>query len=101
MFLDVIKDTPNERIVYFSDGGSAKLIREDPYGMWVIKWPVGPTPDVLKDQQFTEAEYARNAVRQYVDSPAYNGYAKVVPQKVEMAPPIEVKKKYRKEEATN
>lgn len=101
MFLDVMKDKPNERIIYFSDGGSAKLLREDPYGMWVIKWSEGKTPDALKDQKFTEAGYARQAVQHFVDSNAYNGYAKVVSEKVEMAPPIEVKKRYRTEGAPN
>lgn len=99
MFRDVMKDTSNVREIYFSDGGGAKLVREDPYGMWVIKWNQGNTPDALKDQQFTEAAYARLAVQHFVDSNAYNGYAKVVPEKVEMAPPIEVKKRFRKEEA--
>ena len=97
MFRDVMPDTTNKRYVYFSDGGSAQLVREDPYGMWVIKWSEGPTPNALKDQQFTEASYARLAVQHFVDSNAYNGYAKVVDEKVEMAPPIEVKKKYRTE----
>lgn len=98
MFRDVMRDTPNEREIFFSDGGSAKLIREDPFGMWMIKWTNGRTPDALKDQQFTEAAYARMAVHHFVDSNAYNGYAKVVPEKVEMAPPVEYKKKYRKED---
>ncbi len=96
---DVIPDTKNERMIYFSDGGWAKLVREDPYGMWVVKWHAGATPAVLQSQ-FTEVDMARQAVARYVNSNEYNGYAKVVSQKVEMAPPLEIKKRFRKEEAT-
>lgn len=98
MHRDVIDSIKNERMIYFSDGGWAKLVREDPYGMWVIKWHAGATPASLQGN-YTEAEYAKRDVERYVDSPEYNGYAKIVKDKVEMAPPIEIKKRYRKEEA--
>ena len=89
---------PNVRFVYFSDGGHAKLIRENPYGFWRIKWHVGSTPAAI-DQTYTGVDLARAAVERYVNSSDYNGYAKPVEEKVEMAPPIQYKKKYRKEEA--
>lgn len=98
MHLGEIPNTKNERMIYFSDGGWAKLVREDPYGMWVIKWHAGATPFALQSQ-FTEIDLARQAVTRFVNSNEYNGYAKIVPEKVEMAPPLEVKKRYRKEEA--
>lgn len=98
MNLETPRDLPNIRYVYFSDGGHAKLVREDPYGFWVCKWHVGTVPQELQ-QTWTSIDLARAAVERYLASDRYNGYASPVEEKVEMAPPIQYKKRYKKEEA--
>lgn len=97
MHLGPMTDTPNERRIEFSDGGHAKLKRTDPYGFWHIEWHNGRAPDALRDQTYTTAELARAAVIRFVNSNDYRGYAKVVDQKVEMAPPLEYKRRYKKD----
>ncbi len=100
MHLAEIPDTSNLRYVYFSDGGYAKLVREDPYGFWYVRWHVGTTPQCLQSS-YTEVDKARSAVERYINSNEYNGYANIVPEKVKMAPPLETKKRFKREESTN
>lgn len=92
---EVPRDVPNERYVYFSDGGYAKLMREDPYGLIYIYWNKGPTPTSLSGS-YTSYEKATIAIQQYLGTNTKARYATVAEEQVEVAPPIKYKKiKYK------
>lgn len=61
-----------QKVVYLSDGNSAHIRCEDPYGFWRIFYVNGRTPEAIKSQRFTSAGRAEQALSAYLEKEKYN-----------------------------
>jgi len=58
-------DMTRERLVVLDSGQKLVVQATDPYGLWHISSERGPVADELKDQKFTEFEYALDRIRRW------------------------------------
>ena len=79
----------SERTVYLSDGKTIKVVREDPYGFWYVKWNTGAPPDRVSGG-FTTAELALRALDQYLNQDTFRTERVSAP--APKAPPLQYKK---------
>jgi hypothetical protein len=90
-FSDPERDIPNVREVHLNNGRTFKMERKDPYGFVSIKWDFGNPPETLRGM-YTSFDAASKALMLFINN---NLLDTVVPDKVEKAPPLPYKKKYR------
>lgn len=79
----------SERTVHLSDGKTIKVVREDPYGFWVIKWSAGAAPAAISGN-FTNAELALRALDGYLSQDTFR--TERVDEPAIKTPPLQYKK---------
>lgn len=75
--------------VHLSDGNTVRVVREDPYGFWSIKWFKGATPDPISGS-YTTAERALKALDIFLNNERFKTERVETP--VSKAPPLKYKK---------
>lgn len=84
---DPTRDIPNERVIHTSHGRTFKLLRRDPYGLVIIQWDKGPTPEKISGH-YTDFSKARDALMLYINNETF---MKEVPEPIE-TPTVKYKK---------
>lgn len=79
----------SSREIHLSDGNSVRVVREDPYGFWYIKWFKGATPDPISGS-FTTAERALKALDIFLNNERFKTERVETP--VVKTPPLQYKK---------
>lgn len=66
MFNDFEVIPDKTRVIELENGNKLRLTRTDPYGFIQLSLERGQMPDYLKDQSFTEWQYALKAAEKYI-----------------------------------
>lgn len=79
----------SERVVNLSNSVKVRVVREDPYGFWYIKWHSGATPLPISGS-YTSADLAIRALDAYLDVETFR--TQRVDEPVAKVPPLQYKK---------